>query len=150
MGAPAAGALNAAHRTEARGAVEGAGLHGAEARRWVRLPCEREVEAHAAARGAPALSTQANLVLLIEEGEVVRPQSVVAEDEVRVTVHVKLDKGSLLVKAAQDQQGLNRWNPFYFSAFFQLFPLDIYDKNNWVSHLIILMKVMLLNGITKR
>ena len=83
-GDPTGGTPRDVHRTQARSAEEGAGLHGGEARRSARRPCEREVEAHAAARGAAALSAQANLVLLIEEGEVVRPQPVVAEESARM------------------------------------------------------------------
>jgi hypothetical protein len=58
--------------------------------------------------GAAALSAQENLVILVEEGEVMRPQPIVAEDDVRVAVHVELDEGRRFVEAAQDQPGLDR------------------------------------------
>jgi hypothetical protein len=42
------------------------------------------------------------------------------------------------------------WNPFFFSTNFSIFSARVYKENRWVSHIIFLMKVMLLNGITKR
>ena len=60
-----------------------------------------------AARGATALSAQANLVGLVEEGEVMRLQPIVAKDDVRVAVHVELYKVRRLVEAAQHQPGLD-------------------------------------------
>jgi hypothetical protein len=74
---------------------------------------DAELDGPASARSRPTrrpevLGAQANLVLFVEEGEVVRPQPVVAEDDVRVAVHVELDEGHLLVEAAQDQPGLDR------------------------------------------
>jgi len=67
-----------------------------------------KVDTDAPAGHAATFSAEAGLVDVVEEGEVVSPQPVKAEDEVRVAIHVELHEGGVLVKATQNQPGLDR------------------------------------------
>ena len=64
---------------------------------------EGEVQADAAARCAAALGAEADRIRFVKEVEVVRAQPVVAEDDIRVAVHVELHERRLLVEAAKQQ-----------------------------------------------
>ena len=100
-GAPKSWAAERWDRTEADGAQERAGLSRREARGRRSRHVQRKVQAHAAARRAATFGAEADLVRFVEEGEVVRAQPVVAEDDVRVAVHVIFHEGRLLVEAAE-------------------------------------------------
>ena len=70
------------------------------ARRRGDAPIEGKVQADAATRYAAALGAEADRIRVVKEVEVVRAQPVVAEDDVRVAVHVEFHEGRLLVEAA--------------------------------------------------
>jgi hypothetical protein len=54
-------------------------------------------------RHAAPLCTEAGLVSVVEEGEVVCAQPVVAEDDVGVAFHVEIHEGGFLIKAVENQ-----------------------------------------------
>ena len=83
--------------------ARGAGLSQRVA--WRSRHIERNVQADAAARRA-TFDTEADCVRVVEESEVVRVQPVVADNYVRIAVHVKLHEGSLLVEVAAPTQRL--------------------------------------------
>ena len=52
-------------------------------------------------KGAAAFGAEADRIRVVEEGEAVRAQPVVAEDDIRVAVHFISHEARLLVEAAQ-------------------------------------------------
>ena len=72
--------VQAGSRPTARVAL---GFGEREARCWRSRSVQGEIEADAAARGVVALGADAHLVGVVEEGETVQAQQIVAEDEIR-------------------------------------------------------------------
>ncbi len=75
---------------------------------WCSVPSAsvvHEIVAHTPTRYAAAPCTEARLIGIVEEGQVVGSQPGVMEDDICVAVHVDFHGGSFLVEAAEDQLG---------------------------------------------